>query len=281
MNAAVLPDTGDNLIPNTDHGPSRVYTFPEDTPTRFRVRNLNVQYGKRAALQSVSLDIPQHRVIAVLGPSHCGKSTLLRCFNRMNDLLEGVSIEGEIFMNGQDILRPGFDVFALRREVGLIFPQPNPLPKSIFDNSVYGIRLAGVEDRGVLEETAERVLRETDLWEDVRDRLHESALTLSHGQMQRLCIARALALNPAVLLLDEPCDALEPAATIRIEQIIHRLKGRITMIIATQDVRQAARVADYTAFLYMGELVEFNDTRSLFTNPSRKKTEDYITGRFG
>ncbi len=280
MNAPVLPDTGESLRPGADHGPG-IYPFPKDTRLLFNVRDLDVRYGKRRALQSVSMDIPQHRVMAVLGPSHCGKSTLLRCFNRMNDLLEDVRIEGGILMDGEDILRPDFDVFALRRKVGLIFPQPNPFPMSIFDNSVYGARLAGVEDMGVLEETAERVLRETDLWDDVRDRLRKSALTLSEEEMQRLCIARALAVNPDVLLFDEPCDVLEPAATIRIEQIIHRLKSRITVIIATQNVNQAARVADYTAFLYLGELVELDDTRSLFTNPSRKKTEDYITGRFG
>ena len=218
---------------------------------------------------------------AFIGPSGCGKSTLLRCFNRMNDLIEGVRIVGLMKLDGEDINTPDVDVIQLRRRVGMVFQKYNPFPKSIYENVVYGLRIAGVRSRAILDETVEKSLRAAALWDEVKDRLWESALRLSGGQMQRLCIARAIAVNPEVILMDEPCSALDPIATSHIEDLIDELKENYTVIIVTHNMQQAARVADYTAFLYLGELIEFDETNKMFTTPTKRQTQDYITGRFG
>jgi phosphate transport system ATP-binding protein len=253
----------------------------EDIPAVIKVEELNLYYGDNRALASIDMPIPRHKVTAFIGPSGCGKSTLLRCFNRMNDLVENVRIAGRILMEDEDILSDEHDVISLRRKVGMVFQKSNPFPMSIYENVVYGLRIAGVKDKKTLDETAEASLHDAALWDEVKDRLGENALGLSGGQMQRLCIARAIAVNPEVILMDEPCSALDPVATAKIERLIHELKEKYTVVIVTHNMQQASRVADFTAFLFMGELVEFNDTRTLFTNPSEKRTEEYITGRFG
>jgi phosphate transport system ATP-binding protein len=251
------------------------------TPAAIEVRDLSLAYGDKPALAHVTLDIPRHRVTAFIGPSGCGKSTLLRCFNRMNDLVRDVRVEGSVRLEGLDVFGPDVDVSRLRRRVGMVFQQPNPFPKSVFDNVAYGLRLQGVRQRGELEDRVEWALRSAALWDEVKDRLEESALGLSGGQQQRLVIARAIAIRPEVLLLDEPASSLDPISTLRIEELVDQLAADYTIVIVTHNMQQAARVSDYTAFLYMGELVEFDDTDTLFTNPSRKETEDYITGRYG
>src|SRR5215510_6237155 len=245
------------------------------------IEHLHFYYGSKEALRDISLALPRKRVTAFIGPSGCGKSTLLRCFNRMNDLVEGVRIEGTIELDGEDINAPDVDVIQLRRRVGMVFQKYNPFPKSIYENVVYGLRIAGVKNRTILNETVEKSLRAAALWDEVKDRLHESALRLSGGQMQRLCIARAIAVQPDIILMDEPCSALDPIATSHIEDLIDKLKQEYTVIIVTHNMQQAARVSDYTAFLYLGELIEFDETNKMFTAPSRKQTQDYITGRFG
>lgn len=254
---------------------------PETAPV-FSIRNLALSYdGIHWVLQDICLDIPRFQVTAFIGPSGCGKSTLLRCFNRLNDLVDGVQIRGTIRLDGLDIYDPGLDVTVLRKRVGMVFQKSNPFPKSIYENVAYGPRIAGIRDRRQLDEIVERSLRQAALWDEVKDRLHESALELSGGQQQRLCIARALAVEPEVLLMDEPCSALDPIATAKIEALIHSLKGRYTIVVVTHNMQQAARVSDFTAFLYMGRLVEYGTTAKIFTNPEQKETEDYITGRFG
>jgi len=245
------------------------------------VRGLNLSYGDHPALTDISLQIPKNQVTAFIGPSGCGKSSLLRCFNRMNDLVDRARVTGKVLIDGENILDPECDVIDLRRKVGMVFQAPNPFPMSIFENVVYGLRVAGVKDKAALEETAEQCLKNAALWDEVSDRLHNSALGLSGGQMQRLCIARAIAVDPEVILMDEPCSALDPVATAKVEKLIEDLKERYTVVIVTHNMQQAARVADFTAFLFMGGLVEFNQTKVLFTNPGERKTEDYITGRFG
>jgi len=245
------------------------------------ISGLNLYYGHSRALKDITLSIPRKEVTAFIGPSGCGKSTLLRCFNRMNDLLDNVRIEGSIRLDGEEITAPGLDVISLRRKVGMVFQQSNPFPKSIYENIVYGLRIAGVRDRKVLDETVEQSLRGAAIWDEVKDRLHESALGLSGGQAQRICIARAIAVNPEVILMDEPCSALDPIATAKIEELINELKEQYTVVIVTHNMQQAARVSDYTAFLYLGELIEFDETKKIFTNPDNRHTEDYITGRFG
>ncbi len=245
------------------------------------VRALSLRYGAKQALDGVSMAIPKNQATAFIGPSGCGKSTLLRCFNRMNDLVDNVAVEGEVLIDGDNIFDEGCDVIALRRKVGMVFQTPNPFPMSIYENVVYGLRIAGVKDKRRLDQTAERCLRSAALWEEVSDRLNDSALGLSGGQMQRLCIARAIAVDPEIVLMDEPCSALDPVATAKVEKLIADLKSRYTVVIVTHNMQQASRVADYTAFLFMGRLVEFNQTRVLFTNPKERKTEEYITGRFG
>lgn len=244
-------------------------------------RGLNLYYGDDQALKNVNLQIPRYRVTAFIGPSGCGKSTLLRCFNRMNDLIDICRIEGEVLIDGQDIHHRDIDVAEHRRRVGMVFQKPNPFPKSIFENVAYGLRLQGVNDRRKLSEVVENALRSAALWDEVKDRLDDNAFGLSGGQQQRLVIARAIAIEPEVILLDEPCSALDPISTAKVEELIIELKERYTIVIVTHNMQQAARVSDFTAYMYMGEMVEFDDTARLFTNPRRKATEDYITGRYG
>jgi phosphate transport system ATP-binding protein len=246
-----------------------------------RVKDLNLYYGEKQALKTVNMQIPKRRVSAFIGPSGCGKSTLLRCFNRMNDLVDGVRVEGSIELDGHDIFAPRVNVAELRRRVGMVFQKPNPFPKSIYENVAYGLRIQGSKRRRDLDEVVEKALRGAALWDEVKDRLHDSALGLSGGQQQRLVIARAIAIEPEVLLLDEPASALDPISTLKIEELIYELKDRYTIVIVTHNMQQAARVSDYTAFMFMGELVEFGATNALFTNPRKKQTEDYITGRYG
>ena len=245
------------------------------------VPGLSLFYGDKQALFDVSMNIPKQRVTAFIGPSGCGKSTLLRTFNRMNDLVDGCRVDGEIRLDGHDIYKKGVDVAELRRRVGMVFQKPNPFPKSIYENVVYGLRIQGVNQKRVLDETVEWALKSAALWDEVKDRLHESALGLSGGQQQRLVIARTVAVQPEVLLLDEPCSALDPISTLKVEELIYELKSKYTIVIVTHNMQQAARVSDYTAFMYMGKLIEFGDTDTLFTNPAKKQTEDYITGRYG
>lgn len=253
----------------------------EPQETKFSVQNLRLYYGEKEALKGIDLTIPKNKVTAFIGPSGCGKSTLLRCFNRMNDLVDHCRVEGEILLDGQNIYAPQVDVAELRRQVGMVFQKPNPFPKSIFENVAYGLRLQGVNDRRTLTEVVENSLRGAALWDEVKDRLHENAFGLSGGQQQRLVIARAIAIEPEVLLLDEPASALDPISTLKIEELIDELKDSYTIVIVTHNMQQAARVSDYTAFLYMGELIEYADTNLLFTTPGNKQTEDYITGRYG
>ena len=245
------------------------------------VRGVSLSYGEKQALNDISLSIPQNRVTAFIGPSGCGKSTLLRCFNRMNDLIDDVVVTGEIRLNGQDIHDRSVDVAQLRRLVGMVFQRPNPFPKSIYDNVAYGLRLQRGMARSEVDDRVEWGLKSAALWEEVSDRLKDSALELSGGQQQRLVIARAIAVEPQVLLLDEPASSLDPISTLKIEELIHQLKDDYTIVIVTHNMHQAARVSDYTAFLYLGELIEHDDTDTIFTTPSRQQTEDYITGRYG
>jgi phosphate transport system ATP-binding protein len=248
-----------------------------------QVKRLSFYYGSVRALKDVSLAIGEKQVTALIGPSGCGKTTLLRCFNRMHDLYPGNSYEGEIILHPDevDILSPAVDPIEVRMRIGMVFQKPNPFPKSIYENVAYGLRVRGVSRRGVLEEKVEHALRGAALWEEVKDRLREPALTLSGGQQQRLCIARALATDPEILLFDEPSSALDPIATARIEELIAELRDQVTIIIVTHNMQQAARVSDFTAFMYLGEVVEFDRTEKIFTNPSQRMTEEYITGRFG
>ncbi|NQD81274.1 phosphate ABC transporter ATP-binding protein [Pseudomonas seleniipraecipitans] len=245
------------------------------------VPGLNLYYGDKQALFDVKMNIPKQRVTAFIGPSGCGKSTLLRTFNRMNDLVDGCRVEGEINIDNRNIYRKGEDVAELRRRVGMVFQKPNPFPKSIYENVVYGLRIQGINQKRVLDEAVEWGLKSAALWDEVKDRLHDSALGLSGGQQQRLVIARTVAVQPEVLLLDEPCSALDPISTLKVEELIYELKSKYTIVIVTHNMQQAARVSDYTAFMYMGKLIEFGDTDALFTNPAKKQTEDYITGRYG
>ena len=245
------------------------------------IERVNLWYGLKQALKDISMSMPKHRITAYIGPSGCGKSTLLRCLNRMNDLVDGIRMTGSIRIGGTDIYDPSQDVTDLRKRVGMVFQKSNPFPKSIFENVAYGPRILGVTSRSDLEGIVERSLRAAALWDEVYDRLQESALGMSGGQQQRLCIARAIAIEPDVLLMDEPCSALDPIATAKIEELMLELKNSYTIVIVTHNMQQAARVSDYTGFMLLGELVEVGATRELFTNPRDKKTEDYITGRFG
>lgn len=253
----------------------------KDEKICLEVDNLNLHYGSKRALNGINLDIPLNRVTAFIGPSGCGKSTLLRCFNRMNDLVDGCHIDGQIRLDGQNIYDRSVDVASLRRKVGMVFQKPNPFPKSIYENVAYGLRIQGVNSKRVLDEVVEQSLRGAALWDEVKDRLNESALGMSGGQQQRLVIARTIAIEPEVLLLDEPASALDPISTLKIEELINQLKDRFTIVIVTHNMQQAARVSDYTAFMYMGDMVEYGNTDDLFTNPKQKQTEDYITGRYG
>ncbi len=256
-------------------------TVDGPTETMIGIENVNLHYGPNHALHDVTMHLPKCRVTAFIGPSGCGKSTLLRCLNRMNDLIENVRIEGSIKIAGQDIYGLGVDVGELRKRVGMVFQRSNPFPKTIFENIAYGPRIHGENSRARLSEIVEKSLRRAGLWDEAKDRLDKSALELSGGQQQRLCIARALAIDPEIVLMDEPCSALDPASTVRIEEQMFELKKNYTIVIVTHNMQQAARVSDCTAFMYEGRLVEFNETEKMFTKPDKKQTEDYITGRFG
>jgi phosphate transport system ATP-binding protein len=246
------------------------------------VRQLNFYYGAKKALDSITIGIPPNLVTAFIGPSGCGKSTFLRTLNRMNDIIPGTRVEGQVLIEGSDVYGPGTDVVALRRRVGMVFQKSNPFPKSIFDNVAYGLRINGMAgSRAQLQERVEESLRQAAIWDEVKDRLQDSALALSGGQQQRLCIARALAVKPEILLMDEPASALDPIATQRIEELVYQLKSTYTIVIVTHNMQQAARVSDRTAFFWLGKLVEYDATDRIFTNPSQKLTEDYVTGRFG
>lgn len=254
---------------------------PERAPTLIEVANLSLFYGPSQALKNISLDIGEKVVTAFIGPSGCGKSTLLRCLNRMNDLIDNVRIEGAVRIASQNINGPEVDVIELRKRVGMVFQKSNPFPKSIYENVAYGLRLQGVRRKSELDGVIEESLRQAALWDEVKDRLHTSGLGLSGGQQQRLCIARAIAIKPEIILMDEPASALDPIATARIEELILELKKQFTIVIVTHNMQQAARISDFTAFFYLGELVEYDTTTRVFTNPARKQTEDYVTGRFG
>jgi phosphate transport system ATP-binding protein len=264
----------------TEQDPSKAMTTEISKPI-INVDNVDFYYGQKRALKSISIDIAEKRVTAFIGPSGCGKTTLLRCLNRMNDLVLNTRVTGEIRFEGKNIYDPSTDVILLRRRVGMIFQKWNPFPKSIYENVVYGLRIIGINDRSHLDEVVETTLRRAAIWDEVKDNLHKSAADLSGGQQQRLCIARALAVEPEVLLMDEPCSALDPISTAKIEELIHELKDSFTIVIVTHNMQQAARVSDYTAFFYLGELIEFGETGKLFTAPEQRQTEDYITGRFG
>ena len=266
--AQALPEMGDRLS-------------MENETTKIQVNDLKLYYGEDQALKGINMVIPERKVTAFIGPSGCGKSTLLRCFNRMNDLVDICRITGEVLIGGKNIYDRDVDVAELRRNVGMVFQKPNPFPKTIYENVAYGLRLQGVRSKRTLDEVVEQSLRSAALWDEVKDRLHDNAFGMSGGQQQRLVIARAIAIQPQVLLLDEPASALDPISTLKIEELINELKEKFTIVIVTHNMQQAARVSDYTAFMYMGELVEFGNTNTLFTNPSRKQTEDYITGRYG
>jgi phosphate transport system ATP-binding protein len=253
----------------------------KQTRSIFTVDDVNFFYGDKHALKSINLAIGEKKSTAFIGPSGCGKTTLLRCLNRMNDLVLNTRVTGHINLDGKNIYDPAMDVINLRRRVGMIFQKWNPFPKSIYENIVYGLRIVGVSNRHYLDDVVEKSLRRAALWDEVKDNLHKSAADLSGGQQQRLCIARALAVEPEVLLMDEPCSALDPISTAKIEELIHELKDTFTIVIVTHNMQQAARVSDFTAFFYLGELIEFGETGKLFTAPEKRQTEDYITGRFG
>lgn len=253
----------------------------QDEEMALQVDNLNLFYGQSQALYDINMGIPKNRVTAFIGPSGCGKSTLLRCFNRMNDLVDGCHIEGKILLHNDDIYNKRINVAQLRQRIGMVFQKPNPFPKSVYENVAYGLRIQGISNKRTLDEAVEKALKGAALWDEMKNRLQDNALGLSGGQQQRLVIARAIAVEPEVLLLDEPASALDPISTLKIEELIYELKDNYTIIIVTHNMQQAARVSDYTAFMYLGKLVEFSDTDSLFTNPEKKQTEDYITGRYG
>jgi phosphate transport system ATP-binding protein len=260
--------------------PADTASVPAGVPL-IEVKNLSLWYGREKALKDISLTVNERVVTAFIGPSGCGKSTFLRCFNRMNDLIDSVRIEGSITVAGQDLYSHEVDVIELRKRVGMVFQKSNPFPKSIYENVAYALRLHGLDDKSDIESVVEKSLRSAALWDEVKDRLHSSALGLSGGQQQRLCIARAIAIKPEIILMDEPASALDPIATGKIEDLILDLKKEFTIIIVTHNMQQAARISDHTAFFYMGELIEYDLTQKIFTNPAKKQTEDYVTGRFG
>ena len=276
---AIADGREEAMMPEPVHGEAPWGATELDGPSVLATERLSVHYGDSPALREVSIRIPERRVVAFIGPSGCGKSTLLRCFNRMNDLVPDARVSGSVTYRGADLYAPGVDPVEVRRRIGMVFQKPNPFPKSIYENIAFGARINGY--RGDMDALVERSLRQAALWDEVKDRLDGSALALSGGQQQRLCIARALAVEPEVLLMDEPASALDPIATQKIEELIQELRQRYTVVIVTHNMQQAARVSDYTAFLYMGELIEYGETRQLFTNPREDRTEAYITGRFG
>jgi len=256
-------------------------THPKVENPILRIEDLSLWYGEKKALNKISLDIPEKQITAFIGPSGCGKSTLLRCINRLNDLIDGVRVEGDIRFEDGSIYDPRLDINALRKRIGMVFQKSNPFPKSIYENVAYGCRIQGINKKRDLDDIVEKSLRGAALWDEVKDRLDESALGMSGGQQQRLCIARAIAVEPEVILLDEPCSALDPIATARVEELMQDLKTQYTQVIVTHNMQQASRVSDLTAFLYLGELIEYGPTEKIFINPMKKQTEDYITGRFG
>ncbi len=261
--------------------PTAYHIKPSPDGVALKISDFNLWYGQAQALFDCNLEIQKGQVTALIGPSGCGKSTLLRCLNRMNDLVDGLRIEGQISVDGFDIYARGVDVIALRKRMGMVFQKPNPFAMSIYDNITYPLRVDGVTKKSILDETVERALQQAALWKEVKDRLQESALGLSGGQQQRLCIARAVAADPEVLLMDEPCSALDPIATARIEELIDELKGTYSIVMVTHSMAQAGRVSDNTAFMYLGRLIEYGDTKTIFTNPQKSRTSDYVTGRFG
>ena len=248
---------------------------------KIEAKEVHFHYGTFHALKGISMDIPEHKVVAFIGPSGCGKSTFLRLFNRMNDLIPGTRLDGSIRIDGRDIYAPGTDVDDLRKNVGMVFQRPNPFPKSIFDNIAYGLRVNGIKDKEFIRQRVEESLRGAALWDEVKNKLNASAYALSGGQQQRLCIARAMAVSPSVLLMDEPASALDPISTAKVEELICELRKEVTIVIVTHNMQQASRVSDMTAFFYMGELVEYDETKTIFTNPHEEATQNYITGRFG
>ncbi|WP_083257153.1 phosphate ABC transporter ATP-binding protein PstB [Arcticibacter eurypsychrophilus] len=248
---------------------------------KLKAKDLNLYYGKKQALKDVTINITANTVTAFIGPSGCGKSTFLRCFNRMNDLIPDVTIKGEVMIDDIDIYKNIIDVYAYRKQIGMVFQKPNPFPKSIFENVAFGLRINGEKSKSVLEETVEYALKQAALWDEVKDNLQKSAMALSGGQQQRLCIARAIAVQPSVLLMDEPASALDPISTAKIEELIYELKSKFTIVIVTHNMQQAARISDKTAFFYLGELIEYDNTDKIFTNPAKNATQNYITGRFG
>ena len=283
MNMQATPQPAEKKTVSASHAlpeMSETLSMANET-TKIEVNDLKLYYGNDQALKGIDMVIPERKVTAFIGPSGCGKSTLLRCFNRMNDLVDICKITGEVIIGGKNIYDRDVDVAELRRNVGMVFQKPNPFPKTIYENVAYGLRLQGVRSKRVLDETVEQSLRSAALWDEVKDRLHDNAFGMSGGQQQRLVIARAIAIQPEVLLLDEPASALDPISTLKIEELINDLKNEYTIVIVTHNMQQAARVSDYTAFMYMGELIEYGDTNTLFTNPSKRQTEDYITGRYG
>jgi phosphate transport system ATP-binding protein len=245
------------------------------------VKDLSLYYGEKQALKNISIDIPEKRVTAFIGPSGCGKSTFLRVLNRMNDLIDHVIIEGEVYIDGVNIYDKSLDIVNLRKNVGMVFQKSNLFPKTVYENIVYGPKINGIRDKKILDEIVEKTLNQAAIWDEVKDRMNENALSLSGGQQQRLCIARALAVEPEIILMDEPASALDPISTAKIEELIHELKQQYTIVIVTHNMQQAARVSDQTAFFYLGELIEYDRTTKIFTNPAKKQTEDYVTGRFG
>jgi phosphate transport system ATP-binding protein len=246
-----------------------------------RTENLNLWYGEKQALYDITLGIFPNKITALIGPSGCGKSTLIRCFNRMNDIIDKCKITGKIFFHGNDIYGPDADAVEVRKKIGMVFQKPNPFPKTIYENVAYGSKVQGISNKNQLDEIVEKSLKDAALWDEVKDRLHESAMGLSGGQQQRLCIARSLSIEPEVILMDEPCSALDPIATAKIEDLMTGLKKKYTVIIVTHNMQQAARVSDFTAYMYLGKLIEFGETEQIFENPKEELTENYITGRFG
>jgi phosphate transport system ATP-binding protein len=269
------------VAPTRSFEPTAYHVKDSEQGVALEVKDFNLWYGRSQALYDITMSFQKGLVTALIGPSGCGKSTLLRCLNRMNDLIDELRIDGEITVDGNNIYGPGVDVIALRKRMGMVFQKPNPFAMSIYDNVVYPLRVDGVSNRAVLDETCERALRAAALWDEVKDRLKESALGLSGGQQQRLCIARAVASDPEVLLMDEPCSALDPIATAKIEELIDELRGHYSIVIVTHNMQQAARVSQNTAFMYLGRLIEYGDTDTMFTRPKVARTQDYITGRFG
>ncbi len=277
MPCADVTDTHDRV----DNQAAAIHSELATEQNILSIDQFTLFYGKQKSLHEISMGVPAGKVTALIGPSGCGKSTLLRSFNRLNDLIDNVRTEGNIYLNGQPIYARNVDVIELRKRMGMVFQKSNPFPMSIFENVVYGVRLTGERNRGRLMEVAEKSLRGAGLWDEVKDRLHSSALSLSGGQQQRLCIARAIAADPEVLLMDEPCSALDPIATGKVEELVHKLRGEYTIVIVTHNMQQAARVSDYTALMYLGRLIEYGPTKAVFVNPHRQETEAYVTGRFG